>query len=593
MAAEGAGELRVWRADVGAGSVWQETVPARWQRLGGRGLIARVLLDEVPPTCDPLGPHAKLIWAAGLLAGRGLSSCDRISAGGKSPLTGGVKESNAGGSTARKLARLGVKALILQGWPQSQSLKVLVLDAQGGHFEDGEELAGLGVYAAARALRARYGDRVGLILIGPAGEKRMAAAGILNLDKDLEPSRINARGGLGAVMGAKGVKAVVIDDAAGQDPPLHAPALLQRARQSYLQALLDHPQTQVYADYGTAAMTQMSNGFGGLPTRNFSQGTFEGAERIGGEALRALLLQRGGESETTHACMAGCVIRCSNCFSDEGGRKVVSPVEYESIGLLGANLGIDDLDAIARMNWELNDLGLDTIEVGAALGVAAEAGLMDFGDGERALELIAEIRQQTPLGRVLGNGVVVTGRVFGVRRVPAVKGQAISAYDPRAIKGTGVTYATSPQGADHTAGLTIRARINHLDPQGQTKVSRKAQIAMAGYDTLGACLFAGFGFAKAPGAIRDLLRGCYGWEVGDEILSELGQETLRLEREFNRRAGFGPQDDRLPEWMTQEPLPPHNSVFDVPPEELDRVFEQAADRRPRSACLPPGAASTQ
>jgi aldehyde:ferredoxin oxidoreductase len=270
--------------------------------------------------------------------------------------------------------------------------------------------------------------------------------------------------------------------------------------------------------------------------------------------------------------MAGCVIRCSNCFANAKGEKIVSPVEYETIGLLGSNLGIDDLDAIARMNWELNDLGLDSIEIGAALGVAAEAGLMTFGDSDRAMELIQEIREGTPLGRVLGNGVVTTGRVLGVGRVPAVKGQAPSAYDPRAIKGTGVTYATSPQGADHTAGLTIRAAVNHLDPESQIETSRNAQINAAGYDTLGVCAFGGFGFAQAPGAIRDLLKGRYGWDVGDDILQQLGKETLSLEREFNRAAGFTPVDDRLPEWMTIEPLPPHNSVFDIPGEELDAVF---------------------
>jgi aldehyde:ferredoxin oxidoreductase len=239
---------------------------------------------------------------------------------------------------------------------------------------------------------------------------------------------------------------------------------------------------------------------------------------------------------------------------------------------MGSNLDIDDLDTIAHMNWEVNDLGLDTIEVGAALGVAAEAGLMQYGDGERALQLIGEIRAGTPLGRVLGNGPALTGKVFGVLHVPVVKGQAMSAYDPRAIKGTGVTYATSPQGADHTAGLTIRAKIDHLDPKGQAEVSRASQVSMAGYDTLGVCIFAGFGFAKAPGAIRDLLNARYGWDVGDDILKELGEETLRLERAFNKAAGFTKDDDRLPAWLSREPLPPHNAVFDVSDEDLDRVF---------------------
>jgi aldehyde:ferredoxin oxidoreductase len=447
------------------------------------------------------------------------------------------------------------------------------LSADGGRFEPADDLAGLGVYAAALRLLERFGPEVGVVLIGPGGEMRLGAAGIQNLDKDREPSRINARGGMGAVMGAKGVKAIVVDAAGGETPPLKDAELFQAAQRYYTRVLLAHPQTTTFAEYGTAAMTLMCDGFGGLPTRNFSSGHFEGAEKISGEALRDLLLARGGRSNTTHACMAGCVIRCSNCFGSQAGEKVVSPVEYETIGLVGSNLGIDSLDAIARLNWEMNDLGLDTIEVGAALGVAAEAGLMRFGDADRALELVDEISQGTALGRVLGSGAVVTGRVLGVRRVPAVKGQAICAYDPRAIKGTGVTYATSPQGADHTAGLTIRAKVDHLNPEGQAKLSRGAQINMAGYDTLGVCLFGGFGFAKAPGAIRDLLRGRYGWDLGDEPLQVLGRETLDLERAFNLAAGFGPSDDRLPEWMTTEPLPPHGAVFDVPEEDLDRVFE--------------------
>jgi aldehyde:ferredoxin oxidoreductase len=197
---------------------------------------------------------------------------------------------------------------------------------------------------------------------------------------------------------------------------------------------------------------------------------------------------------------------------------------------------------------------------------------MKFGDAVRAMQLLEEIRIGTPLGRVLGSGAVITGKVLGVERVPAVKGQAMSAYDPRAIKGTGVTYATSPQGADHTAGLTIRAKVDHLDPTQQAEISRKSQINAAGYDTLGACIFAGFGFGSALGTIRDMLHARYGWQVGDEILQNLGKETISLEREFNRRAGFTSADDRIPEWMTREPLPPHNGVFDVPNKDLDEIF---------------------
>jgi aldehyde:ferredoxin oxidoreductase len=550
----------------------QDAVPQGWAHLGGRGLLTRIMVDEMDATCEPLGPLNKLIFTPGLLTGHRLSSCDRLSVGGKSPLTGGVKESNAGGRTGLHMAHLGIKALIIEDKPVQKGWWILHLSQNGARFERADEFAGMGVYAVAPALLERYGDKVAISLIGPGGEMLMTGAGIQNIDKDKRPSRINARGGLGAVMGSKGIKAIVFDKTGCKDPVLADKKAFRAAQKAYNKALLDHPQTQSYADYGTAAMARMCDAFGAIPTRNFSAGQFEGVEKISGEYLRELLLKRGGASETTHACMAGCAIRCSNVYGGENGDEIVSPVEYETIGLMGSNLGIDSLDAIAHLNWHVNDLGLDSIEVGAALGVAADAGLMAFGDGDRALELMDEIRAGSALGRALGNGAVVMGKLYGVERVAVVKGQAMSAYDPRAIKGTGITYATTPQGADHTCGLTIRAQVDHLDPNGQVELSRNAQLSMAGYDTLGACVFAGFGFAATPESIRDLLNARYGLDVSATILQELGRETIELEREFNKRAGFTAADDRLPEWMTREALPPHNTVFDVTTADLDSVW---------------------
>ena len=564
--------MQVWRINARTQRLNIVPVPESWQHLGGRGLLARILLDEVPPTCEPLGRSNKLVFAPGLLVGHMLSSCDRISIGGKSPLTGGIKESNAGGSTGLQMTNLGIKALILEDQPEA-GWWVIHLSRDGASFEPADDLVGKGVYETAARLLSRYGNKVALSMIGPGGEMRLSAAGIQNLDKDRVPTRIAARGGLGAVMGSKGIKAIVFDASGGEKPPIADLEAYRAAQKVFNKALMEHPQTAIYRDYGTAAMTRMCDGFGALPTRNFSSGHFEDAEMISGEYLRQTLLDRGGDSNPTHACMLGCTIRCSNVFGDDGGKSIVSPLEYETIGLLGSNLEIGDFDWIARLNWQVNDLGLDTIEIGAALGVAAEAGLLQFGDADRAMQLLGEIRAGTPLGRVLGNGAVITGKVFGVTRVPAVKGQAMSAYEPRAIKGTGVTYATSPQGADHTSGLTIRAKVDHLDPKGQAALSRTVQINQAGYDTLGACIFAGFGFAAAPETIRDLLNARYGWQVDADILKKLGREALSLEREFNHRAGFTSADDRLPEWMTKEPLPPHNAIFDVPEEDLDGVFD--------------------
>jgi len=564
--------MKTWRVNAREQTLTQEAVPETWERLGGRGLIARILVDEVNAKCDPLGQENKLIYAPGLLVGHRLSSCDRISIGGKSPLTGGVKESNGGGRTGLQLTHLGIKALIIEDQPAENGTWLLHLSKDDASFVKADNLAGKGVYEVAPILLEEYGKHVAISLIGPGGEMFLTGAGITNIDKDGVPSRICARGGLGAVMGKKGLKAIVIDSSGGEKPPIANSKEFKAAQKVYNKALMEHPQIKVYAEYGTAGMVRMCHGFGGLPTRDFTSGDFEGAEDISGETMREVLLERGGESETTHACMAGCTIQCSNIYADEDGKTIVSPLEYENIGLLGSNLGISDLDAIARLNWALNDMALDTIEIGAALGVAASAGEMEFGDGERALELVEEIRKGTPLGQALGNGAVATGRLLDVERIPAVKGQAMSAYDGRAIKGTGVTYATSPQGADHTCGLTIRAKIDHLDPKVQVENSRTSQIKMAAYDTLGVCAMGSFGFGKVPETIPALLHARYGWEVGEDILMEIGQEVLSLEREFNRMAGFTAADDRMPKWTTEEPLPPHDAVFDVSPEDLDSVF---------------------
>jgi aldehyde:ferredoxin oxidoreductase len=565
--------FKIWRINMRTRTLQRDPVPNEWEKLGGRGLSAKILLDEGVASCEPLGPYNKLVFSTGLLVGHMLSSGDRISIGGKSPLTGGIKEANAGGRTGLQLAHLGIRALIIEDHPEDDGLWILYLNSQGAAFEPAADLRGKGVYETASSLAERYGQKAAIALIGPGGELKLRTAGIQNVDKDGTPSRIAARGGLGAVMASKGLKAIVIDGASGQKPPIVDPAAFKTAQKEYTQAVMAAPQTKVYHDFGTVGILMLCQQMGALPTNNFSMGAFEKAEELSAETFRETLLGRKGECEVTHACMNGCVIQSSNTFGDSNGKTIVSPLEYESISLMGSNLGIAAFDDIARMNFEVNDLGLDSIEVGAVLGVAVQAGLLEFGDSARALELIGEIRKGTPLGRLLGSGAAVFGQVYGIERVPTAKGQAFSGYDPRAVKGTGVTYATSPQGADHTCGLTIRAKVDHLDPKIQVPLSRNAQINMAGYDTLGLCTFSGFGVATAPHVLSMLLNARYGWGTGVDILQVLGRETLKIEREFNRQAGFTPADDRLPEWMRREPLPPTNAVFDVSAEDLDSVFD--------------------
>ena len=566
---------QIWRVNVREQTLKQEPIPQSWQRLGGRGLLARILVDEVDAKCDPLGAGNKLIFAPGLLVGHMLSSTDRISIGGKSPLTGGVKEANAGGRTGYHMAFIGIHALIIEDQPKEDGYWILHLSLNGAKWEKADDLMGVGVYATAPKLLEKYGDKVAIALIGPGGEMRMKSAGIQNIDKDRVPSRIAARGGLGAVMGSKGLKAIVFDHAGGQKPAIANPDAFKAAQKDYTTSVMNHPQSVTYRDYGTAAMAQMTQRFAALTVHNFSRGTFDNVENISGETLREFTLTRGKPSDPAHACMAGCTIKCSNVFGGEDGKIIVSPLEYETIGLMGTNLDIDSLDSIGRLNWHVNDLGLDSIEIGGSLGVAAEAGLMRWGSEEDAQKLIDEIRAGTELGRVLGDGAVSVGKKYNIERVPAVKGQTMSAYEPRSIKGTGVTFATTPQGADHTCGLTIRAQVNHLDPTQQREVSLNAQLNMAGYDTIGACIFAGFGYAATPdGVVKRLLKSRYGWDdLPDNILQELGKQTIKLEREFNKRAGFTAKDDRLPEWMTKEAIPENGSVFDVSEDVLDHIFD--------------------
>jgi aldehyde:ferredoxin oxidoreductase len=566
--------MQILRANIETGSTRFEPVPAGWQELGGRGLIARVMLDEVPPQCDPLGPDNKLIFAPGLLVGHMVSACDRISVGGKSPLTGGIKEANAGGTTGLRMVWLELHALIIEGGPSEQAgWQLLHIGPDGARFEPAGDLVGLGLQATANALMDRFGPKIGISAIGPAGERLYRSAGITHVDKDRHQTRISARGGLGALMGSKQLKAIVFDQTRSNQPALVDKDRFRAASKRYVQALLNHPQTsQIYTFYGTAAMVSMCNTLGGMPTRNFSAGAFEHADKISGEAIHDLNQSRGGTVD--HACMPGCTIKCSNIYFGPDNKTLVTPLEYETIGLMGSNLGMEHPDHIAQINAVADDLGVDTIEIGAGLGVMAEAGLMDWGDVDRALEIMDEMRRDTPLGRILGNGAGLAGKILGVQRVPVVKNQAISAYDPRSIKGTGVTYATSPQGADHTCGNPIRAKVDQTDPQGKAALSRESQYGSAGYDTLGICLMGGFGFGMDATLIPDLIAGRYGREVDESYLRDLGRETILMEVEFNRQAGFTSADDRIPEWMTREKLPPTNAVFDVPWAELDAIYSE-------------------
>jgi aldehyde:ferredoxin oxidoreductase len=567
--------MKILRIDMNQLQVKWEAVPPVYEHLGGRALIVKLLLEEIPPTCDALGPHSKLIFTPGLLGGAGVSTAGRLSVGGKSPLTGGVKEANAGGTGGDVLGKLGIKAIVVEGQAARGALHLLHVTLDSAELVPAEEYHGLGTYATSEQLQGRFGNDCTVISIGQAGEYLMHGAGIAVTGEKEQRSNHAARGGLGAVMGSKGLKAIVIDKPVGKTIPFADEELLRNTARVYAQKMINDPKLGTKGSqhlYGTSSIVGAVNEMGSLPTRNFSNGRFEQAADLRGEHLREMVLTREGKVGTR--CMPGCTIACRNQYVDEMGMPIVGTLQYETIALVGSNLGIGSLDDVARLNYMCNDFGLDTIETGAALGIAVEAGLVEFGDTEGLINLLKQVAEGTVLGRVIGNGAVLSGRVFGIRRVPAALGQAMPGYDPRSLKGNGVTYATSPQGADHTAGNAFGARneVNPLGIQGQKELSLKLQIIAAMLDSTGLCLFGRPPVIADPQLMVDMLNGIYGWGWTKEDLNQFNRDVLRNELEFNRRAGITSADYRIPEYMREEPLAPHNAVFDVPDSELDAVF---------------------
>jgi aldehyde:ferredoxin oxidoreductase len=553
-----------------------------YRRLGGRAITASVLNHEVPPSCDPLGEENKLIWAPGLMGGSIAPCSGRLSVGAKSPMTRGIKEANTGGAMGQKLARLGLKAVIFEG--KAKEPTVVRIDEAGVSFASARPLSGLGCYEILEQLKSDDGNNICIGCIGPAGDMGLTASGIIFTTPDFQ-IRLAARGGLGAVMGSKNLKAVVVDDAESNLVEVKDLAKLEEKVAVLTEAVLTSPSLEGLRRQGTSHITMLTQIAGALPTKNFSRGQFDQAGKISGDSMEKLLKMRAN-AKSGLPCMDSCIIRCSNIFTDEAGKFVVGSMEYESIALIGSNCLIGDLDAIARIVRACNHAGVDTMDVGAALAVAMEGGLLPWGDGAGALRLVEEIMQGTENGRMIGCGAKYTGEKLGVQRVPHVKGQAMSGYDPRVLKGTGVTYATSPTGADHTAGMVLPGgRDPQYDPdaaQGQARESRFMQQWMAAIDSLGFCMMLGMvpiedQTKKLDRTMIDCLSAITGEEYGDSYLMELGEAVLAMERAFNKAAGLTKQDDRLPKFFSHEKLGPGQAAFDVPEEELDSVHIQESD----------------
>ena len=573
---------KIYRVNMNDLSYSIEDVPEEWMGLGGRGLTSTIVAKEVDPECHPLGPNNKLVFAPGLLSGTTASNSGRTSVGAKSPLTGGIKESNSGGTSAGIMAKLGVKALIIEGLPKDDSTFYHIhVTKNEVLIEPVPELVGKQNYEVLDEMLNRYNKKVAVMSIGTPGEMRMCISNISVKDPQGK-FRSLGRGGLGAVMGSKKVKCITIDAERYKEVSYADPQKFKEANKIFTKSLKENPISgEGLPAFGTNVLVNIINEAGGLPSYNFRSGNNDHAEAICGETMAENIKERGGK--TTHGCHAGCVIQCSQVYNDKDGNYLTSGFEYEMIWAFGANLGIKDLDMIAKIDSLMDDIGVDAIETGVTLAVAAETDLIEFGDGERAYEILKyEVAKGTPIGRIVGSGAGNLGKIYGIVRVPVVKNQGIPAYEPRAIKGQGVTYATTPMGADHTAGYAVATNIlnsgGYIDPlkkDGQLELSRNLQIATAAVDSTGMCIFVAFPALDDPKclpALIDMINARFGTNLTGDDVTSLGENIIKIEREFNKKAGLTNSDDRLPEFMKYEPLPPHNTVWDFTGEELDSVW---------------------
>ena len=558
----------------------KKEIPVDYVELGGRSYIANyimglVMAGQLDPNCDPLGEQNPLIFCTTVFAGTLLSTDNRISVGGKSPLTGTIKESNAGGTIGKYMADHGLRSITVHGLPTDGKLKYLHILPDGTPvLEDAEEYRLMGNYDFAAAMFEKYGDNISVASIGPAGERMVKAASIQVTEfGEKNPCRAIGRGGMGALMGSKGLKAIVIEKAAEVYKIEYADeAAFRKFAIETNKLMAANAEKHPFHTVGTLAIIDGTARNGILPVKNFNGDLMYNApEKVGAVPFLTNNAQRGGCNGK--ACQAGCMLRCSNVYNDVEGKYLTSALEYETVALFGPNCMITDLDEIARLDHMCDDYGLDTIEMGDAAAVAMEGGKIAWGDSAAVKALLDEVRDGTEFGIIMGNGCEAVGLALGVEHIPTVKHQSLSGYDPRNTKGVGVTYATTPMGADHTAGCTMGFTAFGDAPRvGALYVSNALQVGAVYADSM-MCLF---GFSMVSARV-DLLMGAffalYGGDPNPERLTvNIGVKTLMLEKKFNELAGFTTEDDRLPKFFEEEMHHGTGEVFDIGGPELDSIF---------------------
>ena len=556
--------MKIARVNVNTEETTYEEIleDSKYFLLGGRGLTSKIIDDEVPPLCDPLGEENKLVIASGLLTGSPFPCSGRTSVGGKSPITNGIKEANAGGRPSIMLASYGIRALILER--KSVDFKFIFIDKEGIKFDSAEKYKEFGNYRLHKDLTKLYGKRIGIYSIGPAGEHLMKSATVAANDLEGYPSRHAARGGLGAVMGSKKIKAIIIFPRNSSEVRISDIKKFREVSKPFAKQLAESKKN--FSIYGTPNMVRGLNAYGGLPTKNFRMGSYDKSVEISGERLHELVTARGGKKRVP--CSPTCVIKCSNIFNDENGNHLTSSLEYETIFANGSNLLIENLDDIARIDHLCDDAGIDTIEFGVTMGVAMDAGKVAWGNAERVFEIIGEISKGSEIGCLFGNGVYHLGKKLNAKRIPHVMKQGISGYDPRVFKAMGLTYVTTPMGADHTAGAAIPGRVASqtkdygelTENSGKLDLSYELQLYTVILDSLGCCYFLGPSFENME-IVKGALNAMYNLELTREDVINMGKRILKIELEYNAKTGILQENYDVPEFFRNESSEPTGLKF--------------------------------
>ncbi len=518
--------------------------------LGGRGLGARLLWDLVGPEVSPLSPENVLIFTTGPITATGSQTSNRFNVSTKSPLTDTILHANSGGWWGMQFKRTGYDVLIVRG--KAQSPVMIEINPEGVELKEAGHLWGKGVFETTEALGQSRNQR-NVLCIGPAGENQVRIAAIMN-DKE----RALARGGPGAVMGSKNLKAIVVEGKEKNQPAdqelfkfmLYETGKLLKASPLTSQGL---------PEFGTAVVMNVVNEIGALPTRNFQQSQFESADKISGEAITDSILVKN------QACWA-CPITCTRITKTDSGKEGEGP-EFESAWAFGAQCGIDDLDTITEANYLCNDMGLDTISMGNTIGCAmelAEKGLIanefGFGQAGKLLDLISDTAYRRGLGAEMAEGSYRMAEKHGAPELSmSVKKLEMPAYDPRGMQGQGLVFATGNRGACHETGnmlgpevLALPRLIDRFATQGKAGIVSVHQNSAAVIDSLVYCKFTNM--AVAEEFFARTLSAVTGEHFTADDLMMVGERVWTLERLYNLREGFTKKDDTLPDRMLSEPV---------------------------------------